>query len=80
MEFKNGIIIDGVLYELAPAKSNRCINCALLKMCEDNFGLDCLCWVGLESQSLNKELQNKKCDAPIFYNRGKVKIIKDKLK
>lgn len=41
MEVKNGIIIDGVLYELAETKRNDCLKCSLRNKCDNGDYLIC---------------------------------------
>lgn len=69
MEVKNGIIIDGVLHELRESKNKDCKRCSLFHLCENDFGPACICWVGLQSESIE--------ETPMFINRGKVKVEKE---
>lgn len=64
MEVKNGIIIDGVLHELKETKHKDCSKCSLRDLCQDEFGIACLCWISLASES---EVINTE-----FKRRGKV--------
>ena len=66
MEVKNGIIIDGVLHELWESKSKDCKQCSLFHLCENEFEPSCICWVGLQSESIK--------ETPMFINRGKVTV------
>jgi len=72
MKIKNGIIIDGVLHELKESKSENCKRCSLYNICEKEFQCTCICWVGLQSESIK--------GAPMFFNRGKVKVEKEETK
>ena len=69
MQVKNGIIIDGVLHELRESKSKDCKQCSLLHLCENEFEPSCICWVGLQSESIK--------ETPVFFSRGKVKVGKE---
>lgn len=51
MKVKNGIIIDGVLHELKETKHKDCSKCSLRDLCQDEFGIACLCWISLASES-----------------------------
>lgn len=72
MEIKNGIIIDGVLHELKESKSKDCKKCSLYHLCEEEFGTMCICWIGLDYKSIK--------ESPMFINRGKIKVVKEKTK
>ncbi|OUO00468.1 hypothetical protein [Bacteroides clarus] len=66
MEVKNGIIIDGVLHELAEARGlslkQQCDNCSLCALCKNEF-IDPLCNLAVSGMT-------------IFINSGKVNIEK----
>lgn len=51
MKVKNGIIIDGILHELKETKHKDCSKCSLRDLCQDEFGIACLCWINLASES-----------------------------
>lgn len=51
MKVNNGIIIDGVLHELKETKHKDCSKCSLRDLCQDEFGIACLCWISLASES-----------------------------
>jgi hypothetical protein len=69
MEVKNGIIINGVLHELKESKSKNCKRCSLWNLCKKEFQGTCICWVGLQSESIK--------ETPVFFSRGKVKVGKE---
>lgn len=53
-----------------------CMNCGRAKvkivslhLCENEFEPSCICWVGLQSESIK--------ETPMFINRGKVKVGKE---
>lgn len=64
----NGIIIDGVLHELIASNKNDCDGCSLEHLCKKEFGMKCLCWINLASES--KSPNNE------FRRRGKITEIK----
>ncbi len=68
MEVKNGIIIDGVLHELKESNKD-CKKCSLYNLCMEEFDMKCLCWIGLDSESIEFPA--------VFFNRGKVNIVKE---
>lgn len=68
MQVRNGIIIDGVLHELRESKSKDCKQCSLLHLCENEFEPSCICWVGLQSESIK--------ETPMFINRVKLIVRK----
>lgn len=72
MEVKNGIIIDGVLHELKESNAHGCDRCSLKDLCNEEFSRDCICWIGLNSNSLKSKA--------MFFNRGKVKVEKEETK
>lgn len=63
----NGIIIDGILHMLKETQRKDCIKCSLRKLCENNFGRSCLCWITLDLES---EIENME-----FRSIGKIKNI-----
>lgn len=67
MEVTNGIIIDGVLHELAEARGlslkQQCDNFSLCALCKNEF-IGPLCSIAVSGMA-------------IFINRGKVKIEKE---
>ena len=63
MEIKNGIIIGGVLHEMA-SENVPCNQCSLLRICKSEKEEYAICLCALMN-----------CDG--FVNRGKVKIEKE---
>lgn len=70
----NGIIIDGVLHELKETKHKDCSKCSLRDLCQDEFGIACLCWINLASESevINTEF---KCRGKVTGNVSVEKAI-----